>query len=56
MKHFRFSIRGLMVVIVLLGIGFAALRYPTPFWTNVSRGIVRYLAATGPQSAGSERS
>jgi hypothetical protein len=35
MKHFRFSIRGLMVVIVLLGIGFAALRYPTPFWTNV---------------------
>jgi hypothetical protein len=35
MKHFRFSIRGLMVVIVLMGIGFAALRYPTPFWANV---------------------
>ena len=35
MKHFRFSIRNLMVVVVLLGIGFAALRYPTPFWANV---------------------
>ena len=35
MKHFRFSIRGLMFVIVLMGIGFAALRYPTPLWANV---------------------
>jgi hypothetical protein len=35
MRHFRFSIRGLMVMIVLLCIAFAALRYPTPLWANV---------------------
>ena len=35
MRHFRFSIRGLMVVIVLLCLAFAALRFPTPFWANV---------------------
>ena len=35
MRHFRFSIRGLMVVIVLLAMAFAALRYPTPFWANL---------------------
>jgi hypothetical protein len=35
MRHFRFSIRGLMVVIVLLSVAFAALRFPTPLWANV---------------------
>jgi hypothetical protein len=34
MKHFRFSIGGLMVVILLLSVAFAALRYPTPLWAN----------------------
>jgi hypothetical protein len=34
MKLFRFSIRGLMVMVVFLGIGVAALRYPTPLWAN----------------------
>jgi hypothetical protein len=31
----RFSIRGLMVVIVLLGLAFAALRTPSRLWANV---------------------
>jgi hypothetical protein len=35
MRHFRFSIRGLMVVIVLLCLAFAALRFPTPLWANI---------------------
>ena len=35
MRHFRFSIRGLMIVIVVLGTAFAALRYPTPLWANL---------------------
>jgi hypothetical protein len=35
MTHFTFSIRGLMVVIVLLCVAFAALRFPTPLWANV---------------------
>jgi hypothetical protein len=34
MRHFRFSIRGLMAVIVLLCVAFAALRFPTPLWAN----------------------
>jgi hypothetical protein len=34
MRHFRFSIRGLMVVIVLLCVSIAALRFPTPLWAN----------------------
>jgi hypothetical protein len=35
MRHFRFSIRGLMVVIVLLCLAFAALRFHTPLWANI---------------------
>jgi hypothetical protein len=35
MKHFRFSNRGLMATIVLLGVAFAGLRFPTPLWANV---------------------
>jgi hypothetical protein len=38
MRHFRFSIRGLMVVIVLLCLAFAALRFPTPL-TLISPGV-----------------
>ena len=34
MRHLRFSIRDLMVVIVLLCVAFAALRFPTPLWAN----------------------
>ena len=35
MELFRFSLRGLMVVIVLLCTAFAGLRSPTPLWANV---------------------
>ncbi len=35
MMRARFSIRGLMLAIVLLAMGFAALRTPSPFWGNV---------------------
>jgi hypothetical protein len=35
MRRFRFSISGMMVVIVLLCVAGAALRYPTPFWANI---------------------
>jgi hypothetical protein len=35
LKHFRVSIRGLMVMIVLWGAALAALRFPTPLWANV---------------------
>jgi hypothetical protein len=34
MWRFRFSVRGLMMLIVLLGTAFAALRSPTPLWAN----------------------
>src|SRR5437879_6102675 len=34
MRRFRLSIGGLMMVIVLLGTAFAALRSPTPLWAN----------------------
>lgn len=34
MRRFRFSVRGLMVLIVLLGTAFAGLRSPTPLWAN----------------------
>jgi len=33
-RRYRFSIRGLMTVIVLLAGAFAALRYPSRFWAN----------------------
>ena len=35
MGHFRFSLRGLMVLIVLLGIALAALHFPTPLWASI---------------------
>jgi hypothetical protein len=35
MRRYRFSIRGLMVLIVMLASAFAALRYPSRFWANV---------------------
>ncbi len=35
MQRFRFSLRGLMVAIVLLGVAFAGLRSPTPIWANI---------------------
>jgi hypothetical protein len=35
MHRFRFSIGGLMVLIVVMGVGFAALHFPTPLWGNV---------------------
>jgi hypothetical protein len=35
MRHFRVSIRGLMVVIVLVCVALAALRFPTPFWAKI---------------------
>jgi hypothetical protein len=34
MRRYRFSIRGLMALIVLLAGAFAALRYPSRFWAN----------------------
>ena len=47
MRQFRVSVRGLMVLIVLLGIAFAGLRSPTPLWAN---GLV--LAGSGDVDAG----
>jgi hypothetical protein len=35
MRRFRFSLRGVMMMIVLLAAAFAALRFPTPLWANV---------------------
>jgi hypothetical protein len=35
MRHFRFSIRAIMGVIVVLGLAFTALHFPTPLWANV---------------------
>ena len=35
MRRVRFSLRGLMVLIVLLGVAFAGLRSPTPLWANI---------------------
>jgi hypothetical protein len=33
-QRYRYSIRGLMLLIVMLAVAFAALRYPSPFWAN----------------------
>jgi hypothetical protein len=35
MSQRRFSIRGLMLLIVMLGAAFAAMRTPSPLWANV---------------------
>ena len=35
MNRFRLSIRGVMVLVVMLAIALAALHFPTPFWANV---------------------
>jgi hypothetical protein len=35
MRRFRFSLRALMVSIVLLGLAFAGLRSSTPLWANI---------------------
>src|SRR5271165_1100590 len=35
MKRFRFSIRALMVAVVVMGVAFAGLRSPSPFWANL---------------------
>jgi hypothetical protein len=35
MRHFRYSIRGLMVTVVLVCVAIAALRFPTPLWANI---------------------
>jgi hypothetical protein len=35
MRRARFSVRGLMMSIVLFGAAFAALRWPTPLWANL---------------------
>ncbi len=35
MKRFRFSIRGLMGAIVVMGVAFVGLRSPSPFWANL---------------------
>jgi hypothetical protein len=35
MRRFRFSIGSMMVLIVVLGVAFAALHFPTPIWANV---------------------
>jgi hypothetical protein len=40
MKRFRYSIRTLMGGVVLMGVAFAGLRSPTPFWANLSFSLV----------------
>jgi hypothetical protein len=35
MRRFRYSVGGLMMIIVLLAAAIAALRYPSPLWANV---------------------
>jgi hypothetical protein len=40
MRRFRFSVRGLMMLIVFLGSAFAGLRSPTPFWANIWFSLV----------------
>jgi hypothetical protein len=40
MKPFRYSMRTLMAVVVVLGVAFAGLRSPTPFWANLWFSLV----------------
>jgi hypothetical protein len=35
MRRFRFSIGSMMALIVVLGVAFAALHFPTPLWANI---------------------
>jgi len=39
MRRFRYSLRGVMLAIVLFCIALAAMRFPTPFWANVCYSV-----------------
>ncbi|MGP0066450.1 MAG: hypothetical protein ACLQGP_23040 [Isosphaeraceae bacterium] len=58
-QRYRFSIRGLMALIVLLAFAFAALRYPSRLWANawftLALGAVTLAVPAAIGGIGSER-
>ena len=59
MRRFRFSIAGLMAVVLVSGLGFAALRSPNTIWAGfvplVTRGLVCIAVIGAVCRKGSER-